>query len=58
MASKELLKQYEIAIQALAEKYDVPRSKIVTILDRIPNEKLGIMDWKDLDLTIEQGLNK
>lgn len=56
MASKELLKQYKIIIQGLAQKYEVSPGKVETILGKLDNKELGSLDWKDLDAVVQEGL--
>jgi len=56
MATKEQLNNLSLAVQALAEKYNVSKSTVVNILTELPEEILSQADWKDLDAIVQEGL--
>ena len=56
MASDKLLSEYKLVIQALSEKYQVSPYRIETVLSKLPNKELAVLDWKDLDAVVQEGL--
>lgn len=56
MAKKESINALSLAVQALAEKYEVSASNIVSILSEVPEDILTQADWKDLDAIVQEGL--
>ena len=56
MATKESVKALSLAIQALAEKYDISKEKVKDILLGVPENILTQADWKDLDAIVQEGL--
>jgi len=56
VATKEQLNNLSLAVQALAEKYNVSKSAVVTILGELPEDVLSQADWKDLDAIVQEGL--
>lgn len=56
MASKLTLDSLKTTIQALAEKYEVPPTRVKGILEEVPDDILPRLDWKDLDALVQEGL--
>jgi hypothetical protein len=56
VVTKESVKALSLAIQALAEKYDISKSAVVSILSELPEEVLSQANWKDLDAIVQEGL--
>jgi len=56
MATKESVKALSLAVQALAEKYNVSKTTVVNILGELPEDVLSQADWKDLDAIVQEGL--
>jgi len=56
MASEKFLEGYKVIIQALSEKYEVTPRRVWNVLADISNEELASLDWKDLDVVVQEGL--
>lgn len=58
MATKNALNTLGLVIQALAEKHDISKYAVRSILAELPDDILREADWKDLDAIVQEGLVK
>lgn len=56
MATKAAINALSLAVQALAEKYEVSATQVKDILEEVPEDILAQADWKDLDAIVQEGL--
>lgn len=56
MTKKAVINALGLAVQALAEKYAISSSTVVSILSEVPEDILTQADWKDLDAIVQEGL--